>query len=347
MKKRFIALLCAGMMLLTACGASQPAEQQPEVQEPTQEELELAEGNYASLVFDTSDDEGKLTARYLYMTEDTKTSKGSTTTGDCSVYTSPEGKVMLVDCTNSASGYQAVEQLQRMGVEKIDILVISHPHADHIGGYQSILDAFPVEQIYMNGHEYTTATYHNMMAAIKEKDIPYEYLWAGDSFMFGDEVEVKIYNPVPEDIESISAGYQDANNCSLAMRLTYGDSSFWTSGDLYVNQEIYLVETYGDEIKSDVVKMDHHGWDTSNGRDFVQHMQATVAVGMHDSITSRTVAMRWAAAGTQTFYNCVDGAVKVSTPGDGTYDVQSQYIREIDYFGAPAEDGHYELDAAA
>ena len=327
-KRICIALLCATMLLLAACGTEE---------EPSAAELEIAEGNYASKVFDTFDDANKLTARYLYMTKDTPTTNDMITTGDSTVYTSPEGKIMLVDCSNPASGDDVVSQLQRMGVEKIDILVLSHPHADHIGGFEAVVNAFPVEQIYMADHVYDSGTYRNMIKVIEEKSIPVTYVEAGSSFQFGDEVTVRCYGPRPEDLRDIAAGYMDDNNCSVAMRLTYGDSSFWTSGDIYTNQEQYLIDTYSDEIASDVMKMDHHGWDTSNSSAFVQAVGPRVAVAMHDSITSRTTAMR---------YNCVDGAVKVSTPGDGTYTVQTQFIRELDYFGAPAEDGWYELPAA-
>lgn len=335
-KRICIALLCAMMLLLTACGIKE---------EPNAAELEIAEGNYASKVFDTTDDAGKLTARYLYMTEDTPSANDVITTGDSTVYTSPEGKIMLVDCSNPASGDDVVAQLQRMGVEKIDIFVLSHPHADHIGGFEAIVNAFPVEQIYMTAHEYDSNTYRHMMDLIKEKGIPCTCLEAGSEFQFGEQVSVKCYGPLTEDLEDIAAGFMDANNCSLAMRLTYGESSFWTSGDIYVNKERYLIDTYGDEICSDVMKMNHHGWDTSNCKDFAAHMQPKIAVAMHDSITSRTTAMRYYTAGALTFYNCVDGAVKVSTPGDGSYSVQSQFIRELNYFGEAAEDGAYDLAA--
>lgn len=337
MNKRIcIAFLCAITLLLAACGTKTPSDT----------ELELAEGDYASKVFDVSDDTGKLTARFLYLTKDTFVTNDVITTGDSAVYTSPDGKIMLVDCGNPASGEDVVAQLRRMEVEKIDILVVSHPHADHIGGFEAVVSAFPVEQIYMADHVYDSGTYRNMIKVIEEKSIPVAYVEAGSSFQFGDEVTVRCYGPRPEDLRDIAAGYMDDNNCSVAMRLTYGDSSFWTSGDIYTNQEQYLIDTYGDEIASDVMKMDHHGWDTSNSSAFVQAVGPRVAVAMHDSITSRTTAMRYHVAGALTFYNCVDGAVKVSTPGDGTYTVQTQFIRELDYFGAPAEDGWYELPAA-
>ena len=136
------------------------------------------------------------------------------------------------------------------------------------------------------------------------------------------------------------SGYLDANDGSIAMRLTYGQSSFWTSGDLYITGEQALTETYGQDIASDVVKMNHHGKDTSNGKDFVQAMSPKIAVGMFDSVASRTVAMRYIAGGAEVFYNSTDGAIRVSTAGDGVYDVQIQKIRDVAVLPDAPSEGH-------
>lgn len=334
MKKLTALIFCAALLFLTACGASDPK---------TTEKQPPADGNYAAWVFDTSADAGKLTARYLALKEDYGTGSDAVTTGDSSVYTSPDGKVMLVDCGNQNGGAEITAQLKAMGVEKIDILVMSHPHADHIGGFGTIADNFPIGQIYMNGSTYDSETYRRTMQTVADKNIPYTVLWEGDTFAFGNDVEVSIYGPARDAIEQIGAGYMDENNCSIAMRLTYGSSSFWTSGDIYATGESALAEKYGSSIRSDVVKMNHHGWDTSNSAAFVETMKPLIAVGMHDSITSKTVALRYSTRNVLTFYNCMDGAVRVSTPGDGTYDVQSQRIRDVTFYGAPNSDGCYRV----
>ena len=351
---RMIALLMA-LLMLCGCGAQTVAETVPttEVTETVPASAAVTEiqetapaeekADFSDLVFDTENDPGTLTARYLYMNKAMGTGSDYVYSGDCSVYTSPDGFVMLVDTSNQISGADVIAQLRLMGVTSIDILVLSHPHADHVGGFCEIADTFPIGQVYINGHDYSSATYQKCVTKMKELDIPCDSLTAGDSFSFGEQVQVQIFGPQAGETDEVAAGYQDANDASVAMRLTYGESSFWTSGDLYVSGEEKIVELYGEEISSDVVKLNHHGKDTSNGRNFAKQMNCLVAVGMNDNVGSVTVARRFAAAGAQVFYNSCDGAVRIRTSGDGTYHVQTQFLRELEILPAPSEDGSYTI----
>ena len=330
---------------VTATAAASPAPADTPL--PTAEPEEAAteeKADFAQQVFDTAQDAGRLTARYLRLLETYGSGDSTVTTGDSAVYTSPEGLVMLVDCGNVAGGAEVAQQLQAMGVTKLDIVVLSHPHADHVGGFCTIADLFPIGQVYMNGHEYDSDTYRATVAKIEEKQIPCDILKAGDGFAFGEQVQVRVYGPEAGDADSVAAGYQDANDTSLALRLTYGASSFWTSGDLYITGEQRICEQYQEQIQSDVVKMNHHGKDTSNGRDFVGTLSPKIAVGMFDSVGSQTVAMRYQVAGAQVYYNSVDGAIRVSTAGDGVYDVQTQYLRDIAMLPDPDPSGHYTVE---
>lgn len=354
---RWLLPLLLALALLTGCAAG-PAPDAPETTAkatpvPTAAPLPSSEpeaatagekADFAEQVFDTAQDAGRLTARYLRLLETYGSGDSTVTTGDSVVYTSPEGLLMLVDCGNVAGGTEVAQQLQAMGVERIDILVLSHPHADHVGGFCTIADLFPIGQVYMNGHEYDSETYRATVAKITEKQIPCDILKAGDSFAFGGQVQVQVFGPEEGDADSVAAGYQDANDTSLALRLTYGASSFWTSGDLYITGEQRICELYGEQVRSDVVKMNHHGKDTSNGRDFVGTLSPKIAVGLFDSVGSQTVAMRYQVAGAQVYYNSVDGAIRISTAGDGVYDVQTQYLRDIAMLPDPDPSGHYTVE---
>ena len=158
-------------------------------------------------------------------------------------------------------------------------------------------DAFPIGKVYTNGHEYDSQGYRDVMDKIQELDIPREYLQEGDSFSFGSDVLVEVYGPAEGATQQVAAGAQDANDCSIAMRLTYGDSSFWTSGDLYTTAEKRLAEDYGAALHTDIVKMDHHGKDTSNCKAFVEALSPRAAVGLFDSVASQTVSARYLASG--------------------------------------------------
>ena len=351
MKKKWLSGILSVALaasLLVGCGAKEApavsavASTQTAVSSVETSSAEEVKTDYTDEVFDTSADAGKLTARYLAMEEVYVNGNGDrTNVGDCTVYTSPEGLVMMVDCSNAASFPEIDAQLQAMGVEEIDIFVMSHPHADHIGCFREIAENYPIGQLYKNVQEYDTSTYARAMEAAKEYDIPVTVLHDGDSFMFGEDVEVTIYGPSTSMEESITNLASDANNGSLAMRLTYGESSFWTAGDTYVPGEQEIVASYGDAIQSDVIKMNHHGYETSNSQDYIETLAPKVAVSMHQSLISKTIALRHSTRGAETFYTCMDGTVRVSTDGDGTYDVQTQTIRTQNIYGEPAADGHY------
>ncbi|MDC7228748.1 MAG: MBL fold metallo-hydrolase [Sphaerochaetaceae bacterium] len=304
-----------------------------------------ADGSYTSVVLDTSHSLGTLTAHYLCTTGSKETSNDVSYAGDCTVFTSPEGLVMMVDCSNSWCFEEIDSQLKAMGIDRIDVFVMSHPHADHIGSFVELASRYDIGRVYKNAHEYESATYGNAMAKIKELDIPCDIVYEGDSFMLGDHVKIAVYGPEKGSEEDIKAGYMDANDCSLAMKITYGDSSFWTSGDIYITQELALVEKYGQELDSDIVKMNHHGYETSNRNEYIEALSPLVAIQQHSLITSKTVAMKYRYKhGALTFYTSQDGTVSVSTPGDGTYEIQSQYIRQItNIYGEATESGHYSI----
>ena len=296
------------------------------------------EADFYELVFDTSDDAGKLTARYLYLTLEDEA--GEVYPGDCAIYTSPDGYTMLVDCGNQYAASEMVAQLQDMGIERLDIVVFSHPHADHVGGFVTLTEHFEVGQVYTNGHDYSTSTFQGAMAKIKELDIPCEILSDGDTFLFGEEVQVEVFAPTDEAVAGVTELIVDANDCSLAMRLSYGESSFWTSGDLYTTGEGELVDAHGEEIRSDVVKMNHHGKDTSNAAPFVKALGGKIAVAMLNNVSSQTVALRYMVNGAEPFYTAADGAIRISTTGDGVYDVQTQFLRKVPFLSEPPADGH-------
>lgn len=350
MKLHKLLSIFLALLLLTGC-TTQPPVTEPPVQAtaaattvPTEvpETTEPAPADFYDRVFDTSQDAGKLTARYLGFDIIDRTSSDDAHMGDCAVYTSPDGYTMVVDANAPYCDTDMIRQLHAMNVEKIDIFVFSHPHADHVGSFCAIADEFPIGQVYYNGHNYDTTTFQDCILKMKELDIPYTALEDGDSFPFGEEVTVTVFGPPAGAMEETPPqSIPDANNLSLAIRIVYGQSSFLSCGDLYVVAEEALIERHGDAIRSDVVKMNHHGLDTSNGRSFASTVSPIIAVGMLDSVGSTTVARRYQAAGAQVFYNVCDGAIRVSTPGDGTYDIQTQWLRQLPILPAPSADGHY------
>ncbi len=351
MKKNLfiILLLLVSLFIFGACTTiptELPVAEQKETEAPGQKQQpdeQSTKSDYSDLVYDTSGDSGFMTCRFLYLTEKHPADPTAIRAGDSTVYMSPEGLVMLIDCGNQTSGEQVVEYLKKMGVKRVDIFVASHPHADHIGGFSAVSKAFDIGKVYMNEHEYDSQTYWSMMKIIEEKGIETTRLVEGDEFKFGDQIQVKVYNPEAgfNYENAVQTAEFIANNASLCLKMIYKESSFFSAGDMYVDSESRIAKLYGDELQADVCKMNHHGDSTSNKTEYIEAVKPKIVVAMNEGILSPVVNMRYQKVGAITFYNCVDGTVKVSTSGDGKYEVQSTLIRELTTIGEPALDGHY------
>lgn len=308
MKKRFVALLLLCCMLF-ACAAAEEAGQ----------------------VYDTSGDAGKLTIRFVWMGSKIEDDKP----GDCMILTSPDGKVMVVDAGYPAAVQYVIDALDAMGIQKIDYLVASHPHIDHIGGMAALMDRYEIGIHYSTELWHTTNTYKKYTDAIARNEIEQVYLYEGDSFMFGEQVEVLVYNPV-ENItyyEGYPAnGTQFMNNQSLVLKLVYGQSSILLAGDLYTTGEVPVVKRWGDALKADVTKANHHGYSTSSSLKWRKAVDPEITVITNCQLDDVGIAKKYAKKGKQMYHTFLDGDVRVSTTGDGEYEVVTAKERTTDYF---------------
>ncbi|NMB20771.1 MAG: MBL fold metallo-hydrolase [Firmicutes bacterium] len=280
-------------------------------------------------IFDATQDGGKLTARFLKLT-----TRSDDKSGDSTILTSPDGKVMVIDTGNPSTFLDIDNALKALGITRIDYLVASHPHVDHIGSMAQLIRAYEVGAVYTSEVEYPTSHYRNYMDALAEKGTPHITLAEGDTFMFGDDVLVEVLHPA-SGIEYYE-GYPDGstqfiNNLSLLIKLTYKDSSFLFAGDLYTNAEREIAAKYGERLRSGVLKVPHHGAGTSSSKPFREAVGAEVAVMMSDAIEELRIYRNYSKAGSRTLITSIDGAVLVATTGDGEYTVLSQFDRVSDF----------------
>lgn len=280
-------------------------------------------------IFDATEDAGRLTARFMKLT-----TRSDDKSGDATILTSPDGKVMVIDAGNPSTFIDIDNALKALGITKIDYLVASHPHVDHIGSFAQLIYAYEIGAVYTTELEYPTSHYRNYMQAIEETEIPHIILAEGDTFMFGDDVLVEVFHPASgiEYYEGYPEGStQFINNLSLLMKLTYGDSSFLFTGDLYTAAEREIATRYGERLSSGVLKVPHHGDKTSSSRPFREAVGAEIAIMMHDAIADLRIYRNYSNAGTDTYITSIDGSVLVSTAGDGEYTVMSQFDRVSDF----------------
>lgn len=287
-------------------------------------EEQVVEDRYDQ-IFDASQDPGRLTARFLKLT-----TRSDEKSGDSTILTSPDGKVMIIDAGNPSTYVDVDRALKALGITRIDYLVASHPHVDHIGSFAQLIRNYEVGAVYTSEVVYPTSHYKNYMAAIEETNTPHIILKDGDSFMFGEHVSVEVLHPLP-GVEYYD-GYPNSstqfiNNLSVVMKLTFNESTFLFAGDLYTDGERNVVERHGERLRADILKVPHHGDSTSSSKRFREAVQAKVGVMMHDAIADLNVYKKYRREETMVYISSIDGSVLVSTAGDGEYTVMTQYDR--------------------
>jgi Predicted hydrolase (metallo-beta-lactamase superfamily) len=288
----------------------------------------VAESRYAE-VFDASGDAGKLTARFLHML-----SPDGEKSGDATILTSPDGKIMLLDAGEPECAEQVIAALNALGVERIHYLVASHPHVDHIGGFAAIMRAFPVDAVYTSHVVYPSSPVSTYMEEIRLQNIPHILLSEGDTFSFGEMVSVEVFHPGDEI--TYYDGYpnnstQFINDLSMLMRFSYKDSSMLFGGDLYTTVERSIVEKYGERLQSDVFKVGHHGAATSSSKPYREAIAPKVAVMISHTLSDLGVYQKYRKMEVPTYITFFDGTVRVATSGDGTYDVLTEKDRATDF----------------
>lgn len=337
--KRLSALLAVllSVAVLTACGSKTPEGNYPNPNATAQKDETEPVVTYTDAVLDTKAGEGKLSFYFINVQH----SADEIYAGDSTLIVAPDGSAMLIDVNNRDGGDEVAAVLKSLNITKLDYLVLTHPHTDHIAGYEAVFDTVQIEHIMMNGHDIasqiadsTNAThkyYKRVVAAIEQKSIPLTILKEGDTFTFAGDVQFECLNP-PAGY-AFTADTEPANNGSILLKMTWKDCSFLTGGDLYAAQERLIVDEYGTKLDVDVVKMNHHAYATSNSREWVNTVTAKVAVCEGPSGGSTLVGQRYQLSGAATFYTTFDGTVVVRTAGDGKYEVQVEKERVNTTYG--------------
>ena len=186
---------------------------------------------------------------------------------DCELITLPTGEVMLIDAGNNDDGEMVVRYIQDLGISKIDYLIGTHPHEDHIGGLDYVIYNFSIGNVYLPDVAATTKTYNDVISAIENKGLSVTTAEDGVTIYSGPETLIDIIAPV-------GSGYTSLNNYSAVVRLRYGNSSFLFTGDAETESENEITA----DVRSDVLKVGHHGSSTSSSRKFLDRVDPTYAV---------------------------------------------------------------------
>lgn len=197
--------------------------------------------------------------------------------GDAIYIQTPNNKHVLIDAGRWTPGTNSgkeviIPYLKSLGVSKLDAMILSHPHADHIGGASEIILEFPVDTIYQSDVNYNSELYETFMELADEKKIPVIYPKAGDILSIDPSIRMFVLGPVRNLFNS------NPNNRSLVIKLVYGDTSILFSGDAEREQEEILVSMYKDFLDSDLYKVAHHASNTSSTIEFLNYVEPDISV---------------------------------------------------------------------
>lgn len=171
-----------------------------------------------------------------------------------------DGLFMLIDAGEQDQGDTVVSYLKSRGVKKLDYVIGTHPHSDHIGGLEAVIREFDTQQIILPDKEHTTKLYESLLDTIAERNLKITLSGVGDRYQLGD-ASFQIIAP--------NRDYGDnLNNWSVGIRLVYGKNSFLLCGDAEKESEEDMCAN-GLDLKADVLKLSHHGSTTSSSEPFM------------------------------------------------------------------------------
>jgi len=190
--------------------------------------------------------------------------------GDASLlqFSDNDNNYTILYDTGDWQGNEVVPYLQQQKISYIDLIIISHPHADHIGQLKKVLENFDVGEIWMTGNTANTKVFQSAVEAVMNSNADYDEPMAGDKFDIGP-LEITILHP--------SSLTGDLNEDSLSARFTYGNVSFVFTGDAYKSGEKEMIQRTT-EIQADFLQLGHHGSSTSSDKQFVKTVQPKYAI---------------------------------------------------------------------
>ena len=195
--------------------------------------------------------------------------------GDAIYIRTPANQDILVDGGPDSSVLAKLGQAMPFYDRKIELMILTHPHADHVDGLVDVLQRYEVEQVLYTGVEYKSATYDEWQKLITAKNISAKIAVAGQVIQLGS-AQLNILFPTQN---FTGKTIKELNNSSVVGHLTYDASSVLLTGDAEKEVEKSLLEKLpSGQLKSNIFKAGHHGSDTSNTKSFIQAVDPEIAV---------------------------------------------------------------------
>lgn len=229
--------------------------------------------------------------------------------GDSIFIELPNNETMLIDAAESYQSENIINYLKNLNYQKIDYVIGTHPHTDHIGGLKDIINTFEIGKIYMQKVVSTTKTYESLLMAIKDKNLKINTAKAGTSIIDTDALKINILAPN-------NSTYTELNNYSVVTKISYGSTKFLFMGDAEKLSENEIKEN----VTADVIKIGHHGSNTSSSIDFIKKVNAKygiISVGLNNkyNLPKEETITNWENSGTKIYLTSTNGTIRASSDG--------------------------------
>lgn len=203
--------------------------------------------------------------------------------GDSIFIELPDGRAMLIDAGEYNYSSKIRYAIEDAKEDTLDFVIATHPHSDHIGGMSEIIKNFKIGAIYMPKVSHTSQTYENLLVAIQKKGLKVNTAKAGVNIINNKNLKINILAPVKDK-------YNDLNDWSAVLKLTYGSTSFLFMGDATTTSEKEITAN----VKADVLKVGHHGSRYSTSDSFLAKISpkyAVISVGKENSYNHPTAEL--------------------------------------------------------
>lgn len=230
---------------------------------------------------------------------------------DSALIITPSGQSILIDGGNNEDGEKIVNYLKSKGINELSAIVATHPHEDHIGGLDVVMQSIPTKKVYLPNAASSSRTFEDFIAAVKSSGAKKIEAKAG----------VKLEVP---DLKGIflapnSGSYEELNNYSAVLKLTYGQVSFLFEGDAEDISEAEMIKS-GQDLKATVLKIGHHGSKSSTTDEFLKAVSpenAIISVGSDNDYghPAPSVINKLIKAGVAVYRTDQSGTIVVTTDG--------------------------------
>jgi len=240
--------------------------------------------------------------------------------GDSILIKTPNDQNILIDGGPDKTVIKRLSEELPWWDKTIDLMILTHPHDDHVGGLNDVINHYKVKKILYTGVVHNAPAYINWLNLIKDNNIPLIIISHQQTINLGEDCKLEIIYPF-NDLSGKEV--DNLNNSSIIVKLVYKNTSFLFTGDAEIEQEQELLKSNID-LLADVLKVCHHGANTSSSENFLQAVNpkiAVIQVGKDNKFNhpSRRVIKRMEKMKIKIFRNDLDGTVRLFSDGDSIY----------------------------